>query len=155
MSIHQYTADEAVTDIDQVLEQYLKPIGISKADALDRIIHLVNRYQVVKTAAVAQAEEDDVQVMLSADPRGVHVAVWRNRHCVYSGAHALPAAELTLMAAWKAMPSKLTPDMRAAMLRAASQYTDRTGGISLDVIYEAAFTAADQGAAAMSGLIDG
>ncbi|POS08042.1 hypothetical protein C3Y08_11140 [Burkholderia gladioli] len=50
MSIERYTADEALQDVDDVLEKYLMPIGISKADALDRIIHVVNRYLVAKPA---------------------------------------------------------------------------------------------------------
>lgn len=51
MSMNQYTADEALVDVDNVLEHFLAPVGISKADALDRIIQIVNRYLVLRPQA--------------------------------------------------------------------------------------------------------
>jgi len=42
----------------------------------------------------------------------------------------------------KLMPAKLTAEMRAAMVEAAHEYMERTGGNSPEAIYEAAYAAA-------------
>ncbi|CUJ51903.1 hypothetical protein [Achromobacter xylosoxidans] len=36
--------------------------------------------------------ESPITVTVDHDPRGVSVGVWQGSHCIYSGAHPLPAA---------------------------------------------------------------
>lgn len=70
--------------------------GNDRDDALDAA------YQAMIAAALrspTQVDADDVQVELSADLRGMNITVWRNRHCIYTGAHALPIADSPAMAA--------------------------------------------------------
>ncbi|WP_269501049.1 hypothetical protein [Burkholderia sp. IMCC1007] len=60
-------------------------------------------------------------------------------------------------AGWRLMPPSLTQSMRMAMAKAATEYMQRTGGNSPDVIYEAALAAAPQPPAqadAREGLTD-
>jgi hypothetical protein len=52
MSINQFTAHEALLEIDTVMNRYLEPMGISKANALESIGEIVNRYLAVKPDAV-------------------------------------------------------------------------------------------------------
>lgn len=52
--------------------------------------------------------------------------------------------EEAIASGWKALPPKLTPDMKAAIVAAAREYMDRTCGNSPDAMYEAAFAAAPQ-----------
>lgn len=47
---NRYTAEQALVEIDDVLKQYLAPAGISKADALDQIGPIVNRYFVLRAS---------------------------------------------------------------------------------------------------------
>jgi|GEM_PF-6815076 len=47
---NRYTAEQALVEIDDVLKQYLAPIGISKAEALDQIGPIVNRYFVLRAS---------------------------------------------------------------------------------------------------------
>ncbi|WP_175841655.1 hypothetical protein [Burkholderia arboris] len=156
MSMDQYTAAEALVDVDNVLELFLAPVGISKADALDRIIQIVNRYQVLKPAAVAtQATESTTWVKNRYGYTALFNAIaaaasWRPNQIIDVSVEAFenamiaadPQTREALAAGWKLMPSNLTADMRAAALMAASTYAERTGGNSLDAIYEAAFRAA-------------
>ncbi|MDN7533849.1 hypothetical protein [Burkholderia orbicola] len=156
MSLNQYTADEALTEVDNVLELFLAPVGISKADALDRIIHIVNRYLVLKPTAVeAHAAETATWTKnrygYSALFNAIAAAVtWRLNQVIDISVEAFenamiaaaPQTRDALAAGWKLMPSNLTADMRAAALVATSEYVQRTGGNSLDAIYEAAFGAA-------------
>ncbi len=57
MSINQFTAHEALQEIDTVMNRYLEPVGISKAAALDLIGEIVNRYLAVKRDAAEQSAD--------------------------------------------------------------------------------------------------
>lgn len=203
MSINQFTAHEALQEIDTVMNRYLEPIGISKAEALDLIGEIVNRYLAVKPAprhikvivhaceiwsggaklaiATSDAIAEEISAALNAREVGTpteemirfcpecgclgDIPVGYEACCPdWSHARIVPKRFAELCAetfrlcvskpypnttdehavpptTCKAMPSKLTPGMRAAMLRIASEYTERTSGNSLDAIYEAAFAA--------------
>lgn len=39
----------------------------------------------------ATTQDDPITVSLDPDPRGVSVGVWQGSHCIYNGAHAVPA----------------------------------------------------------------
>lgn len=40
----------------------------------------------------ASAQPEPITVSLDPDPRGVSVGVWQGSHCIYNGAHAVPAS---------------------------------------------------------------
>lgn len=40
---------------------------------------------------LAPAKAPDIRVEVEPDPRGVSVGVWQGSHCIYSGAHPIPA----------------------------------------------------------------
>jgi hypothetical protein len=41
---------------------------------------------------MSNTPESPITVVVDPDPRGVSVGVWQGSHCIYSGAHPLPAA---------------------------------------------------------------
>ncbi|WAS56239.1 hypothetical protein MK974_24375 [Burkholderia ambifaria] len=76
------------------------------------------------------------------DPRDVAAYCAFLWHHNESTAPAQAAEPVAIPTGWKAMPLTITPAMRMAMAEAASKYMQRTGGNSLDVIYEAALKVA-------------
>ncbi|MFY3626070.1 hypothetical protein ACOTFH_05535 [Achromobacter xylosoxidans] len=69
------------------------PQGYAAMAGLERLADLLAASE-PSTLPRANATEHDepVNVTVDHDPRGVSVGVWQGSHCIYSGAHPLPAA---------------------------------------------------------------
>lgn len=69
------------------------PQGYAAIAGLDRLADLLAAAGPSPTSPVVSTEPDEpITVTVNHDPRGVSVGVWQGSHCVYSGAHPLPAS---------------------------------------------------------------
>jgi hypothetical protein len=69
------------------------PQGYAAMAGLERLADLLAASEPsTLTRASATEHGEPVNVTVNHDPRGVSVGVWQGSHCIYSGAHPLPAA---------------------------------------------------------------
>lgn len=69
------------------------PQGYAAIAGLDRLADLLAASEPSTPSPAVSTEHDEpITVTVDNDPRGVSVGVWQGSHCIYSGAHPLPAA---------------------------------------------------------------
>ncbi|WP_246892463.1 hypothetical protein [Achromobacter xylosoxidans] len=69
------------------------PQGYAAMAGLDRLADLLAASEPSTTLHAGNTKHDEpITVAVDHDPRGVGVGVWQGSHCIYSGAHPLPAA---------------------------------------------------------------
>ncbi|WP_448684769.1 hypothetical protein [Achromobacter xylosoxidans] len=69
------------------------PQGYTAMAGLERLADLLAAAEPSPTLPAVSTEQDaPITVTVDHDPRGVSVGVWQGSHCVYSGAHPLPAS---------------------------------------------------------------
>ncbi|WP_238874207.1 hypothetical protein [Achromobacter xylosoxidans] len=69
------------------------PQGYTAMAGLERLADLLAAAEPSPTSPAVSTEHDEpITVTVDHDPRGVSVGVWQGSHCIYSGAHPLPAA---------------------------------------------------------------
>ncbi|MFY3654224.1 hypothetical protein ACOTEO_29365 [Achromobacter xylosoxidans] len=69
------------------------PQGYTAMAGLERLADLLAAAEPSPTSPAVSTEQDaPITVTVDHDPRGVSVGVWQGSHCIYSGAHPLPAA---------------------------------------------------------------
>lgn len=69
------------------------PQGYAAMAGLERLADLLAAAEPSPTSPAVSTEQDaPITVTVDHDPRGVSVGVWQGPHCIYSGAHPLPAA---------------------------------------------------------------
>lgn len=69
------------------------PQGYTAMAGLERLADLLAASEPSPTSPPVSTEHDEpITVTVDHDPRGVSVGVWQGSHCIYSGAHPIPAS---------------------------------------------------------------
>lgn len=118
---------------------------VSKYDAarIEEAIAVIEKMQKTRLQAIIEAIEGECEGLAIDENQAARILMHldsTSQNGIVPRASSRTEKPVVTPVGWRLMPTSLTLGMRMAMAKSAAEYMRRTGGNSLDVIYEAAIS---------------